>query len=138
MFPVSCWSSSQKVWCFFTLHFIYTKLYLFINKHKYPINNWNICNFQFGKTLRKFVIFFSQCVISSFTIMIRNPCNANLSSSISRPPFFATITVMVNAKPMLLAMGGDNPFAIYNPKIALWHTSRINKRNNYTMGKTCL
>jgi hypothetical protein len=51
--------------------------------------------------------------------MIRNPCNANLSSSISRPPIFATIMVMVYAKPMFLAMGGDNPFAIYNPKIAL-------------------
>jgi hypothetical protein len=51
--------------------------------------------------------------------MIRNPCNANLSSSISRPPIFATIMVMVYAKPMLLVMGGDNHFAIYNPKIAL-------------------
>jgi hypothetical protein len=51
--------------------------------------------------------------------MIRNPCNANLSSSISRLLIFATIMVMVYAKPMLLAMGGDNPFAIYNPKIAL-------------------
>jgi hypothetical protein len=51
--------------------------------------------------------------------MIRNPCNANLPFSISRPPIFATIMLMVYAKPMPLAMGGDNLFAIYNPKIAL-------------------
>jgi hypothetical protein len=51
--------------------------------------------------------------------MIKNPCNANFSSSISRATIFATIMVMVYAKPMFLAMGGDNLFVVYNPKIAL-------------------
>jgi hypothetical protein len=46
--------------------------------------------------------------------------------------------VMVYAKPMFLAMGGDNLFVVYNPKIALWLISRINKCNNYTVEKTSL